>query len=53
MIKGMVYIASGDVYGVWSKHVADYAAMNLTIDDFNLSDTVNVFFLGNWWKWSI
>jgi hypothetical protein len=46
-IKGMVYIAPGDVYGVRSKHVADYAAMNLTIDDFNLSHTVNEFFWRN------
>jgi hypothetical protein len=44
--KGVVYIAPGDVYGARSSHVADYAAMGLTIDDFNLSHGVNSFFIG-------
>jgi hypothetical protein len=45
-ISGIFYIAPGDSYGARSKHVADYLAMNLTIDDFNLTHKIASFFVG-------
>jgi hypothetical protein len=45
-ISGIFYIAPGDSYGVRSKHIADYLAMNLTIDDFNMSHKIASFFVG-------
>jgi hypothetical protein len=45
-IKGVLIIAPGDVYGARAQHIADYESMGLTIDDFNLSHTVNAFFIG-------
>jgi hypothetical protein len=45
-IGGALYIAPGDTYGARKRHVADYLAMNLTINDFNLSHSIGSFFIG-------
>jgi hypothetical protein len=45
-IASTLYIAPGDTYGARKKHIADYLAMNLTINDFNLSHSITSFFIG-------
>jgi hypothetical protein len=45
-IASTLYIAPGDTYGARKRHVADYLAMNLTINDFNLSHSISSVFIG-------
>lgn len=47
-VKGIFYISPGDSYGARTAHVADYQAYNLTIDDFNLTHTINRFYIGRY-----
>jgi hypothetical protein len=46
-VKGVFYIAPGDTYGARAKHVADYNAMGLTIDSFNMSHRIAEFRVGD------
>jgi hypothetical protein len=45
-VTGLFYIAPGDTYGARARHVEDYLAMNLTVDDFNLSHRIASFYVG-------
>ena len=46
-ISGVFFIAPGDSYGARSQHIADYLAMNLTVDDFNMTHRIDKFFVGD------
>ncbi|KAH0787752.1 endoplasmic reticulum-Golgi intermediate compartment protein 3-like [Histomonas meleagridis] len=45
-VPGILYIAPGDSYSEKSHHTADYAALNLTVDDFNFTNTIRSFSFG-------
>ena len=45
--SGFIYIAPGNSYSEHTTHVADYLAMNMTLDDFNLTHTLRRFTIGN------
>jgi hypothetical protein len=45
-VRGVLYLAPGDVAGARSGQIADYEAMGLTVDDFNLSHAINEFYVG-------
>ncbi|OHT06565.1 endoplasmic reticulum-Golgi intermediate compartment protein 3-like [Tritrichomonas foetus] len=45
--SGIVFISPGDSYTERSQHVADYLAMNMTINDFNMSHIIHHFSIEN------
>lgn len=52
-VGGTIYIAPGDSYSDKSKHIADYMAMNITVDDFNMSHVINHIYFGESQKGAI